>query len=61
MEKAFTAGLASAVDYKNVWLAFIDFLVRRCHKSQWKEEEDVLKVQEAFSRACDHLTQGKIG
>lgn len=53
VEKAFIAGLASAGDYKAVWVAFIEYLVRKC---KWDDEEQVQQVREAFTRATDHLT-----
>ena len=56
VEKAFSAGLASAADYKAVWVAFIEYLVRKC---KWDDEEQVQQVREAFTRATDHLTLSK--
>lgn len=53
VEKAFSAGLASAADYKAVWVAFIEYVVRIC---KWDKQEDVEQVREAFTRATDHLT-----
>lgn len=54
VEKAFGAGLASAADYKAVWLAFIEYLVRKCN---WDNEEQIQQVRESFTRATDHLEQ----
>lgn len=45
--------MASAADYKAVWVAFIEYVVRIC---KWDKQEDVEQVREAFTRATDHLT-----
>ena len=52
MEDALQSGLASAQDYKNVWLAFIDYR-RRQLTSDSAEEYD--KIREVFQRALEQL------
>ena len=54
VEKAFDGGLSTPEDYKIVWLAFIDFIVRQC--VDWADERQVERVREAFNRANQYLT-----
>ena len=52
MEDALQSGLASAQDYTNVWLAFIDYRRRQLTD---ESEEEYDKMREVFQRALEQL------
>ena len=54
VEDALQSGLASSEDYRNVWLAFIDYR-RRQLKDEDGDEEECERIRQLFQRALEQL------
>ncbi|KAL7304842.1 hypothetical protein TKK_0002651 [Trichogramma kaykai] len=54
VENALAVGFASPVEYKDLWISYLEYLRRGIDKAP-DESKHIVIVRNAFDRACEHL------
>ncbi|KAK0162802.1 hypothetical protein PV327_006548 [Microctonus hyperodae] len=58
LESALAANFASAIDYRNIWITFIEYLRRRIDSVDDEQQKNALEIIRAtFNRACEHMAK----
>ncbi|XP_014473485.1 PREDICTED: squamous cell carcinoma antigen recognized by T-cells 3-like [Dinoponera quadriceps] len=57
LENALTAGFPTAEDYRNLWIAYLEYLRRRYEVVAEEEDKRLDVLLDTFNRACDYMAR----
>lgn len=57
LENALVAGFSSADDYRNIWMAYLEYLRRRIEPPSSNVKQQTEIIENAFNKACEHLAK----
>lgn len=57
LENALVAGFSTAEDYRNLWMAYLEYLRRKIDRYSTEEEKQLEILRNTFNRACEHLAK----
>ncbi|XP_043252724.1 squamous cell carcinoma antigen recognized by T-cells 3-like isoform X2 [Colletes gigas] len=57
LENALRAGFSTAEEYRNLWIAYLEYLRRKLDRDSTDEEKQLDILRNTFNRACEHLAK----